>query len=151
MFKHKGTAVIIGVSSNRSLIYARCLAAQGYDLILVAPERTRLQAAARRITDNSGASVEVLSGDLRTPAELERIEQALTHDASITLLVNHLVPGKSCLCEAAKRLSIALAPGFQARKAGAVIEVTGKADCPLDDAVWTLALMQLSSEPHSVH
>lgn len=143
--------MIIGTSSSRSLTYARCLAAQGYDLILIAPQRTRLQAAASRITDSSGASVEVLSGDLRLTEDLHRIVQTLAFDASITLLVNHSASGKPCLYEAAKRLGTALASGFQARRVGAMVEVTGKADCPLDDAVWTLALVQLGKEGHSVH
>jgi NADP-dependent 3-hydroxy acid dehydrogenase YdfG len=137
MFKHKGTAVIIGVSSSRSLIYARRLAAQGYDLILIAPQRKRLQAAAGRISDGTGASVEVLASDLRLDTDLRQTEQTLARDASITLLVNHALPGNACLCDAARQLGEALAPGFVARNTGAVIHITGKADCPLDDALWT--------------
>lgn len=129
MFSHRGTAVITGVSSGPSLAYARRMAAQGYDLILVAADRDRLQTVARRITDVSGRLVEVLAGDLSRREDAERIERLLGADASITLVVNY-------------RTHRALLPTALTRHVSAVIEVTGKAQCPLDDATWSLFLMQ---------
>lgn len=129
MFRHRGTAVITGVSSGPSLAYARRMAAQGYDLILVAADRERLQTVARRITDLSGRLVEVVPGDLTRREDLQRIEQLLSVDASITLLVNY-------------GTHQALLAAALTRNLSAVIEVTGKAQCPLDDATWSLFLMQ---------
>jgi uncharacterized membrane protein len=138
MFKHRGTAVITGVSSGRSQAYARRLAALGYDLILIAPDLERLHTMARRITDASGQSVEVIAGDLRVARDRQRIAQALSQDASITLLVNYAtpLPCSRCLCGA-------LTPGFVARRRGVVVEVTAKAECPAQDAAWTERLLGL--------
>ena len=80
MFRHKGTAVITGVASGTSLIYARRMAALGYDLILVGCDRERLHTTARRITDVCGRCVEVLAGDLAVSEDLQRIEQMLRDD-----------------------------------------------------------------------
>ncbi|WP_346829828.1 SDR family NAD(P)-dependent oxidoreductase [Pseudomonas abietaniphila] len=140
MFKHRGTAVITGVSSGRSQAYARRMAAQGYDLILIAPDLERLQTLARRITDASGQSVEVIAGDLSIAQDRQHIAQVLSHDASITLLVNYATP-LSC----SSGLCGALKPGFMARRRGAVVEVTGKAECPTEDAAWTEELLEMHS------
>lgn len=150
MFRHKGTAVITGVASGTSLIYARRMAALGYDLILVGCDRERLHTTARRITDVCGRCVEVLAGDLAVSEDLQRIEQMLRDDASITLLVAYAArpPRSGCAID---RLSDALMPGFAARRCGAVIQVTGKARCPLDEAWWTLSLLQWDQGQASAH
>lgn len=131
--------MITGVSSGTSQAYARRLADQGYDLILIGADRPRLQTVARRITDACGCSVEVLEGDLGVSEDRQRIAELLNRDASITLWVNY-----------APRASCALLPGcvkgYAADSKIAVIEVTGKAQCPVDDAVWSLYLMQLEPE-----
>ncbi|MDD2089796.1 SDR family oxidoreductase [Pseudomonas guariconensis] len=86
---HPGTALITGASSGIGALYAERLAHRGYDLILVARNRERLNALAKRLTDETGRSVEVVAADLGNPDDLRRVELLLRTDASITLLVNN--------------------------------------------------------------
>ncbi|WP_261508911.1 SDR family NAD(P)-dependent oxidoreductase [Burkholderia multivorans] len=136
---HRGTAVVTGASSGIGAIYADRLARRGYDLILVARSRTRLDALARRITSDTRRSVEVIEADLNDRAALAAVEAKLKQDASITLLVNNAGIGTHTpLLEsdvdamtrmidlnvtALTRLTYAAVPGFVARGHGAVINI----------------------------
>src|SRR5882757_1310354 len=85
----KGTALITSASSGIGAIYANRLAKRGYDLILVARNKNRLAALARRLENETGRSVETIAADLNNKADLARIEATLRKNASITLLVNN--------------------------------------------------------------
>ena len=84
----KGTAVITGASSGIGAVYAERLARRGYDLIVVARNRERLNALAKRLTTETGRSIEVLQADLNEKKDLSRVEAKLREDKSITVLVN---------------------------------------------------------------
>jgi len=86
---HKGTALITGASSGIGAIYADRLARRGYDLILVARNRERLDKLANRLTSATGRSIEVVAADLGNKADVRRIEEILRSDSSITMLVNN--------------------------------------------------------------
>jgi len=136
---HRGTAVVTGASSGIGAIYADRLARRGYDLILVARNRTRLDALAQRITSDTRRGVEVIEADLNDRAALTVVEAKLKQDASITLLVNNAGIGTHTpLLEsdvdamtrmidlnvtALTRLTYAAVPGFVARGHGAVINI----------------------------
>src|SRR5687768_3465802 len=85
----KGTALVTGASSGIGAIYADRLASRGYNLILVARNRARLDALAAEITDRTGRSIEVVAADLSHKSDLTRLEAVLKTDASVTLLVNN--------------------------------------------------------------
>ena len=136
---HSGTALITGASSGIGAIYAERLARRGHDLILVARNRARLEALARRITDDTGRSVEIVTADLGQAADVRRIEEILRTDASITTLVNNAgFGGAAPLLEsdvdtmqamielnvtALTRLTYAAAPAFVARGEGTIINI----------------------------
>src|SRR3546814_814227 len=85
----KGTALVTGASSGIGSIYADRLARRGHDLILVARNRERLDALAKRLTEKTGRSVEVADADLTKKADLARVEEILRSDPSVTMLINN--------------------------------------------------------------
>jgi short-subunit dehydrogenase len=136
---HQGTALITGASSGIGAIYADRLAKRGYDLILVARNRDRLNALADRITNETRRTVEVLVADLNDKSSLAQVEAKLRSDASITLLVNNAGIGTHAPLlssdvdkmtqlidlnvTALTRLTYAAVPGFVARGAGRIINI----------------------------
>ena len=136
----KGTALVTGASSGIGALYAERLAQRGYDLILVARNRERLNDLARRITDDTQRVVEVLQADLGDAQSLASVEAKLKEDASITLLVNNAGIGThtplldsdvglmtrmiSLNVTALMRLSYAAITGFVERGNGAIINIS---------------------------
>ena len=82
-------AVVTGASSGIGLAFAERLAHDGYDLVVVARRRDRLEALARRLREQHEVVVDVLVADLTQPAELSLVEQHITGDGSLTLVVNN--------------------------------------------------------------
>ncbi|HEV7318690.1 MAG TPA: SDR family oxidoreductase [Ensifer sp.] len=135
----KGTALITGASSGIGAIYADRLAHRGYDLILVARNRGRLDDLARRLADETGRAIEVVAADLGDKNDLKRVEALLRDDASITVLINNAGVGATAPLlssdvdkmeemitlnvSALTRLTYAAAPGFVARGAGTIINI----------------------------
>jgi len=85
----KGTALVTGASSGIGAIYADRLAARGFDLLLVARDQARLEAAACKLRDEHHIQVEVLKADLTQKDDVLRLEQRLRSDSSISLLLNN--------------------------------------------------------------
>lgn len=83
-----GTALVTGASSGIGAVYARRLARRGHDLILVARDRLRLEAAAEQIAAEYGVAVEVLVADLTATDGLEVVAARIEADPALSLLVN---------------------------------------------------------------
>ncbi|MCV9963391.1 SDR family oxidoreductase [Pararhizobium sp. BT-229] len=136
----KGTALITGASAGIGALYADRLAKGGYDLILVARNGERLQAVADTVSKASGRSVKTIVADLGDNNDVGRIEAVLRDDASITMLVNNAGVGAvapllqsdigkmtdmiDLNVTALTRLTYAAVPGFVARGAGAIINIS---------------------------
>ncbi|WP_085717224.1 SDR family oxidoreductase [Pseudomonas sp. B28(2017)] len=85
----QGTALVTGASSGIGAVYAERLAARGFDLLLVARDEQRLEAAASRLRSERGIKVEVLKADLTQKQDVLQLEQRLRSDSSISLLLNN--------------------------------------------------------------
>ena len=136
---HNGTALITGASSGIGAVYADRLARSGYDLILVARRADKLRSLAQDLTNRTGRSVETITADLTTPADLAKVETVLKSDASITLLVNNAGVGatapllQSGIGEMDRMITLnvnvlthlayAVAPAFVARGNGTIINI----------------------------
>jgi short-subunit dehydrogenase len=136
----KGTALVTGASSGIGAVYADRLARRGYDLILVARNRGRLDALAGRLSGDTGRAIATITADLTNAADLARVESTLRTDASISMLVNNAGVGATAPLlgsdvqkmealialnvAALSRLSYAAAPGFVARGRGTIINLS---------------------------
>ncbi|SDT46667.1 SDR family NAD(P)-dependent oxidoreductase [Pseudomonas prosekii] len=85
----KGTALVTGASSGIGAIYAERLAARGFDLLLVARDGQRVEAAASKLRAEHSVQVEVVKADLTQKDEVLKLEQRLRSDSSISLLLNN--------------------------------------------------------------
>jgi uncharacterized protein len=137
--KPMGLAVITGASSGIGAIYADRLARRGYDLLLVARNRERMDALAKKLAANTGRKIEILGADLMDSEDLAELERILRDDSRVTLLVNNAGLGVTAPLlnsnvadmsrmialnvEAVTRLTYAVVPGFVMRGAGTIINI----------------------------
>jgi short-subunit dehydrogenase len=135
-------ALVTGASAGIGAAFAERLAREGYDLVIVARDRERLDTRARQLRERSHVQVEVLPADLTEPSELHIVE-AVVADAQLALLVNNAgvgTMGRFAELDADReeaeirlnvialvRLTRAALPGMIRRKSGAIINVSSLA------------------------
>src|SRR5262249_20286464 len=88
MSTSKAFALVTGASSGIGAVYADRLAARGYDLILVARRRDRLEDLAERLRSAHGRRGEIFPADLSAQEDLTRVETLIANTGDIDLLVN---------------------------------------------------------------
>ena len=82
------TAFITGASSGIGAAFAHKLAAEQYDLILVARRKERLTSLATALHQQFRVNAEVLAADLSNPTDIDQIEQRIAGLGTLDLLVN---------------------------------------------------------------
>ena len=138
------TALITGSTAGIGAAFARRLAADGHNLVLVARNTARLGEQATELHDRHGIEAEVLTADLATDEGIETVAARLADRKNpVDLLVNNAgfgnkgryldVPMADELkmlkvhCEAVLRLTSAATEGMRERGRGGVVNVASVA------------------------
>ena len=138
----RGRAVVTGASSGLGAAFAERLARDGYDLVLVARRRARLEDLAGRLAAGGDTAAEVFPADLTRSDDLDRVEQRISSDPTLELLVNNAgFGGYAPFAEldpavaedlirvhvlALTRLARAALPGMISRGRGAIVNVSSR-------------------------
>lgn len=83
------TVLITGASSGIGAVYAERFAKRGHDLVLVARDKSRLDALADRLRETHKVAIDVLQADLTQQADLAAAETRLRTDPRIGILINN--------------------------------------------------------------
>jgi short-subunit dehydrogenase len=137
------TGLITGASSGIGAEFARQLGGRGYDLILVARRKARLEELAGALAAAHGIHAEALPADLTRVEELKLVEERIAREGALDLLVNNAgfgVPGQFWETDleaqdrmhrvhvmATMRLTHAALKGMAARGSGAIVSVSSVA------------------------
>jgi hypothetical protein len=136
-------AAITGASAGLGAVFARQLAARGYDLLLIARRRDRLEHLARELTRAHGIAADCLVADLSTDDGITAAVARLAVEQRLQLLVNNAgfgtkgrfhqtgLEGQIAMhrvhMDATMRLCHAALQGMVARDAGAIVNVASVA------------------------
>jgi short-subunit dehydrogenase len=138
------TALITGATAGIGAAFARRLAGDGHNLVLVARDTKRLREQATELHDRHGIEAEVLTADLATDDGIEAVAARLTDRRNpVDLLVNNAGFGNKgryldvsmadelkmlkVHCEAVLRLTSAATEGMRERGRGGVVNVASVA------------------------
>jgi short-subunit dehydrogenase len=136
-------AAITGASSGIGEVFARKLAAQGFDLLLIARRRDRLDSLGAELAQKHQIAYESLVADLSTDIGMSAVAKRLMSEPRLWLLVNNAgfgvkghfesVPVEEhermhrVHIDATLRLTHAALPGMVARDEGGIISVSSVA------------------------
>lgn len=138
------TALITGSTAGIGAAFARRLAADGHNLVLVARDTERLHEQATELHDRHGIEAEVLTADLSTDDGIETVEKRLSNRRdAVDLLINNAGFGNKgrylevsladeltmlkVHCEAVLRLTSAATESMRERGRGGVVNVASVA------------------------
>lgn len=134
------TVLITGASSGIGAVYAERFAKRGHDLVLVARDKSRLDALAARLRETHKVAGDVLQADLTQPIDLAAVEARLREDARIGILINNAGMAQSggfvqqtgqdierliaLNTTALTRLAAAMAPRLVQAGAGSIVNIS---------------------------
>jgi uncharacterized protein len=116
------SVLITGASSGIGAVYADRFAQRGYNLVLVARDRARLEKLADRLRNDTGndtgVNVDILQADLTNARGLALVETRLRDDSRIGILVNNAgMSAAGGFLDQSEELVDAALAGFDRREA----------------------------------
>jgi len=140
----KSTVLITGASAGLGSEFARCYAARGDDVILVARRADRLEALAGELTARHGIRCETIAADLAAPDAAETLmTEVARRGLVVDILINNAGFGArgdfaeldvamqarmiDLNCRTLMTLCHAVLPGMIARKSGGILNVASTA------------------------
>jgi len=133
------SVLITGASTGIGATYAQRFAQRGHDLVLVARDKTRLDALAATLRTEHGVAMDVLQADLIDRDDLATVEARLRDDTRIGILINNAGAPQSggflqqsadsierlvaLNTTALTRLAAAVAPRFAQAGSGAIVNI----------------------------
>lgn len=135
-------ALVTGASSGLGRGYARTLAAEGYDLVLVARDEARLAELAAQLKTDHRTRAEVVAADLSTREGIDAVREVI-EDEQVDVLINNAGYGlrgsllgadlgeledqDRVLSGAVRELSLVAARGMRERGRGGIVNVSSLA------------------------
>ena len=161
------TALVTGATAGIGESFTRLLAEKGFDLVLVARDKKRLQERANSLAQRFGIVVEVLAADLSDPIQLAKVEKRLASPKKpIEVLINNAGFGikdsflKSdiadeillidVLAKAPMQLMHAVLPQMLDRDSGTIINVSSVASF-IAGGTYSAAKSYLTVHTESLH
>jgi short-subunit dehydrogenase len=136
-------ALVTGASSGIGAAYAKLLAERGYDLILVARRRERLQTLCEELGRQWGIQAEAYPADLSDPQQVRALAEYIKKQSRLSMIVNNAgfgTWGPLAEADVAKELSMlhvhinatfqlthAALPAMIDRKQGSIVNVASQA------------------------
>ena len=161
------TALVTGATAGIGESFTRLLAEKGYDLVLVARDKKRLQERADSLSKKYKIEVEVLQADLSVPTQLAKVEKRLENPKKpIDVLINNAGFGIKdsflrsniadeillidVLAKAPMQLMHAVLPQMLARDSGTIINVSSVASF-IAGGTYSAAKSYLTVHTESLH
>jgi len=88
-WENPGVALVTGASAGIGESFARKLASQGFNLIIVARRKERLHKLATFLQQEHGITVEVVAADLSKQNDVVKIEKKIAETQTLEVLVNN--------------------------------------------------------------
>jgi len=155
-----GTALITGASSGIGAEFSRQLASQGFDVILVARRKERLDSLSKKLQEKFSINAEVLVADLSNITDTEKVISKVLELDNLDVLLNNAgfgVMGTFLEIDLKKHIDMinihftspvmlchAFIPGMKKRKRGAIINISSISAINKDS--YNLAIMYTATK-----
>ncbi|HSQ84207.1 MAG TPA: SDR family oxidoreductase [Desulfobacterales bacterium] len=88
-WKNPGKVFITSASSGIGASYAKAFAENGYDLVLLARRKDRLQALAKQLESGGSIDCEIISADLAEQEEIKKVTNHIRQIDNLDILINN--------------------------------------------------------------